>query len=155
IVQQVLLDIPYQERDITKGLHLSFDVSLSSYTNSKEYNARCGLHLVYHARTNYVTVFSGITSSPFSHPALVQEWKHESTHDSCWRDVNTFSDLYFRNAEIVNTKRQQDGLKAIAPKNMSQNVFFSRLDSVWSWIPVEITKDPEDEYKHRRILKVL
>lgn len=156
IVSRVLLEVPYRERDLTKGLLFSFDFSLSSYEESGEYGVRCGLHLVYHAPHNYVTVFSGITESCFGSPKDVKEWTHESSHDSCWRDISFFSQVYFNAANEVNEQRKKDGLKPIAPKDMNQNTFFQGIGrDAWRWIPVEITKDIEDPNYYRRLLKVL
>lgn len=151
IVNQVLLETPYKDRDIKKGLHFGFDVSLSSYVNGKEYNVRKGLHLVYYARTNYVTVFSGVTEKFFTSPKEVTEWKHEATHDSCWRDIVAFTNLYFDMAERVNEKRVIAGLKSVAPKNMEQNVFFMGFGrDVWNFIDVEIDYvDKSDSYSRK------
>jgi hypothetical protein len=79
------------------ALHMNFDCRLSYYTAEYTYYQSRGLHLLYHATPgySYITVFSGVTDSPFDKIDKVTEWKHECTHDSCWRDIGVFSHIYF------------------------------------------------------------
>jgi len=139
-----------------EGLYLNFDLRMSHHTDRGSYDQSRGLHLLYyvHPHGTYVTVFASVTKSPFATLRDVKEWKHECTHDSCWRDINTFSQVYFDMAECINSALQKNKLDAIAPKDMHEYNSFGR-SGLYEWVPVEVTKDPEDDRNYRRLVKVL
>jgi hypothetical protein len=112
--------------------------------------------MLYHLRPErtYITVFSGITDSPFAHPKEVKEWKHETTHDTCWRDIRTFSDIYFQMADEVNHKIKKDGYEEVAPARMSEHNYFLVGGDLYNWLPVKVTIDPQDEYNYRRLVEL-
>lgn len=141
-------------RDDNKALYLNFDVSLSYYENGKKAGVRKGLHLVYYAPFGrYVTVFSAVTDSCFAKCTEVKDWKHEITHDSCWRNLEIFSTLYFNSAKDINDQLEESGMKSVRPVDMNQNVFIN--DELYRFINVEVSRDPADERGYRKILKVL
>lgn len=139
----------------THGLYFSFDPGLSFYSDSGEdYSAkRRGLHLLYqvNAGYSYINVFSAVTDSPFD-PISKCEWKHEHTHDSCWRSVNAISDLYFEMAEEINQQLEADGKPRIAPRDMCQYVHTALSRNLYSWVPCKVEKDPADPHNYRRIV---
>lgn len=150
-----------------EALHFSFDLEMSSIaysnaqrklTSGKELRQRCGLQLLYHKinRGSHISVFSAVTKSPFDRVEEVGFWKHEVTHDSCWRDVNAINQLYFSMAEKINKDRKAHGDEEIAPANMMQYSRFAGigLEHAFSWIPVEVIRDPSDESNYRKILTV-
>ena len=134
-----------------EALHFHFDVKLSYIGKvGKEYRQSRGLHLLYHIfpGSAYVNVFSGVTDSPFGKRWEVKEWEHEASHDSCWRSVSIFSNLYFEMANLINAARIKDRYKKIAPIKMNQYVNFCLFDALYRWVPVEIVRpDPNDSYK--------
>lgn len=137
-----------------QALYFNFDVRLSCYTDDESYDESCGLHLLYHSKPGftYVDVFSAVTENCFAGIREVEDWKHESSHDSCWRDIQVFSQVYFGMAERINQQLKEDGLSRVAPCNMSQNIWFQ--DSAFRWIPVEIEKDRDDDRNYRKLVKV-
>lgn len=142
----------------TEAIYISFDIRLSSYEDSFQYTAARGLHLLYHKLpgADSISVFSAVSPSPFDRLEKVVQWKHEATHDSCWRGLRVFFDVYFEMAKEVNARRVFRGLKEIAPAEMTQCCNFAgrARESLFQWVPVEITKDPEDECNYRRLIKV-
>ena len=140
-----------------KALHFHFDLGLAHYTRSETYTARRGLHMLYHLRPGYgsVSVFSAVTHSPFVKVRAVDGWDHDTTHESCWRGVTTYSKVYFDMAQEVNSKIEEAGLAPIAPIMMTEHNTFSLFGPVYDWVDVEVTLDPKDRYQHRRIVKVL
>lgn len=90
--QIVKQELAYKGR-LNEALYIHFDLGMGHYTERKSYTQRRGLHLLYYLRPemSYITVFSSITASPFASIKEVPGWKHECTHDSCWRDINVFS----------------------------------------------------------------
>lgn len=145
------------------ALSFSFDVRMHSFeeqdTHLHEFRESRGLHLLYHTAfpgSERISVFSGITDSPFGKLQDVKEWKHNTTHDTCWRDVNLFSSLYFDLAERINAKRVEKGLKEIPPKDMTELVSFAGLNGdIYSWRLVDVTNDPEDDRNYRKLIKIL
>lgn len=139
------------------ALHLNFDLGIGSYTNDKSYSVRRGLHLLYHVNPTgtYVSVFSGVTSSPFGKISEVKEWKHECTHDSCWMDINVFSANYFEMCAEINALRVGDGLPEIAPAAMSEHNSFRSMDSLFQWVAAEVTTDPMDDRNYKKLIRLL
>lgn len=142
-----------------EGLLFSFDVSFCSYHETevefKEFDTRRGLHFLYQVNPNYtyVNVFSAVTERPFDSP-LKATWKHECSHDSCWRnDVQAFNRLYFDMAEEINQKLVAAGLPRVAPKDMSQHIFPGGMSrNLYSWVACHITKDPADPHRYRKLV---
>ncbi len=150
IVEQELI-----EKDrLGRAIHINFDLRMSHHTDRKSYDQSRGLHLLYHRNQNssFVSVFSAVTDSPFSTIRDVKEWKHECTHDSCWRDVNAFSQVYFDMAECINSVRKKEGLATIAPKDMHEWHSFGRA-GLFKWIPCKVSRDLQNDY--RRLLEVI
>lgn len=141
-----------------EALYINFDLRLSSHTNEGDsYNQSRGLHLLYHVNPgySYITVFSGITPSPFGKAKDVEKWKHECTHDSCWRDIQVFSQLFFEMAKQINAERVEDGLPEIAPAHMHEHNSFPLFDKMYDWKRVRITKDPNDSNSYRKLVELL
>jgi hypothetical protein len=86
LVQQIVSHHLLGQGREKEALYLNFDLRMSSFSKSDTFDASRGLHLLYHLRPGYqsVSVFSAVTDSPFSGCAGMK-WKHEVTHDSCWR----------------------------------------------------------------------
>lgn len=132
------------EHRMTHALYLNFDIRMSSYEDVGEFKSSCGLHLLYYCPPGmtYVSVFSAVTNSPFGKLKDVTEWRHETTHDSCWRDVPIFSEVYFGMAQKINSDRVDDGLPEIAPKDMSEHNSFPLFsEELWKWVPVKISRE--------------
>lgn len=141
-----------------EALHIQFDLGLGSYTDNKSFNARVGLHLLYHLQPerSYISVFSAVTNNPFSKVKEVESWRHETTHDSGWRDIGVFSDAYFGLAQLVNLQREAAGLERIAPAKMANHSSFGVfVDKVFYWVPVEVFIDPECDRSYRKLIKIL
>jgi hypothetical protein len=140
-----------------EGLLFSFDVSLTHYVNDiiGPVGRRKGLHLLYQVNPDYsyINVFSAVTDSPFDSPVNAT-WKHECTHDSCWRnDVDALSHLYFEMAEEINLQLEDSGHARVAPAAMVQNVFPGGIGrDLYRWVPCAISKDPADKHRYRKIL---
>lgn len=149
IVSQELID----KGNPTHGLYFSFDVGLSLYreVNGRhtETHRRNGLHLFYHApRANgSVHTFSGVTDSPFIRHTEIQ-WAHETSHDSCWRIVNTIDRLYFQQADSINCELGTD----IAPGDLHQFVTSGFSRSLFTWLPCKVELDSSDPHHYRKIL---
>lgn len=161
IVQQIVTHHLFPNLNDKVALYINFDVRLHSYESKRsttEFNQSRGLHLLYHqgAHSSYVTVFSAVTASPFERIEGVKEWKHEVTHDSCWRDLRIFSDTYFDMAQKINSSRTKVGLKEIAPAAMNEHNSFAGIarNSMFEWVKVDITKDPEDSGNYRRLVRL-
>lgn len=140
-----------------EALYVNFDVRMSSYYQlGREFAESRGLHLLYHQNPGHATlsVFSAVTRSPFERLPQVTEWKHEVSHDSCWRDIHVFSDVYFEMAKRINEKRCNAGLGEKAPIEMNQNCFFAGIarNTMFEWVKVSVTKDPEDSNNYRRLV---
>lgn len=134
-----------------EALYFNFDIRLSFYTEDKNYDESCGLHLLYHCNPHesYISVFTGVTENSFVKIDKV-EWKHGVTHDSCWRDISTFSDVYFGMANKINKRLIDDDEGKVAPKDMALNIFLTK--NLFSWVPVEVHKELDS---YRRIVTIL
>ena len=144
-----------------QAIYLNFDVRLSNYDlehNRFQYTASRGLHLLYHKLRggSSISVFSAVSSSPFDRLKTIKEWKHQATHDSEWRRVRIFNDVYFEMAEEVNAQREAAGLAEIAAAEMIQYCVFAGIaeERLFQWVPVSIKKDPEDQYDYRRLITI-
>lgn len=141
-----------------EALHFHFDMGMAHYTNNKTYSQRRGLHLLYHLnpKGTYISVFSAVTPSCFTGIHEVEKWTHEVTHDCCWaNDIKGISGTYFDMAEKINAALKRDNLPEVAPAHMSEHNGFLVGAPVFEWVPVEVTKDPEDDNRYRRLIKVL
>jgi hypothetical protein len=144
-----------------QAIYLNFDVRLSNYNleeNRFQYTASRGLHLLYHKLRGgaQISVFSAVSLSPFARLKTIKEWKHEATHDSCWRNVQVFAQTYFEMAEEVNARRVAAGLKEIAAVEMTQYCNFAGIaqEHLFQCVPVIVSMDPKDEYGYRRLITV-
>lgn len=176
LVLQLLVDVGGKDN---VALHFNFDLSLSyhptgvrkltttkaneetfSFSRSK-YGVRQGLHLLYHLKAGYgsVDVFSAITESPFDKCNQVASWKHETSHDSCWANLPLFSTTYFGMANKINAMLKEDGFEEVAPVDMFECnapcLFNPRGETLFNWVPVEVSKDPQDKNNYKKIIKVL
>lgn len=136
------------------ALYFNFDVSLAHHVNNhvvgiKEYRRRKGLHLLYHSpRGSYVNVFSSVTENSFAKVGEVTNWKHETSHDTCWADIGTFSELYFSMSREINAEMVADGLPEVAPIEMHQfNSFRLFTEGLFQWIPVEVKNVVGEDYR--------
>lgn len=158
VVNQIVQHELYSLGKEDLALYVNFDVRMSHYMpfSGKPYNQSRGLHLLYYVKPghSYVTVFSGVTSSPFGSINDVVAWKHECTHDSCWRDIDIFSTMYFEMAEKINLLLVENNFEEIPPKDMNEFSAF-RGNQLFNWIPVNVTKDSQDVYNYNRILKLI
>lgn len=137
-----------------EALHINFDVRMDDYELKNARIAK-GLHLLYWCppSSSYITVFSGVTASPFDDFKKVQKWTHEVTHDCCWTDTKVDNDLYFAMAAELNGMRVAAGLKRKAPVEFSQYAGFPAFrENIYRWVPVSVTKDSTDTYSYRRVL---
>lgn len=158
MVSQLVEHMMYENKNRGEiALYVNFDCGLSSYNSEKSYKDRLGLHLLYYLPDNYrsVSVFSGMTSSPFAHRNEVKNWKHEITHDSEWRNIGIFSKIYLDQANRNNEKRVVDGLKEAAPRDMHEHNMFGHNEKIFEWVPVRVEKDKSDETSYRRIITLL
>ena len=141
-----------------EALHFFYDVSLLSRENGKTYERRVGLHLLYCKSYSYIHVFSATTHSQRRiADVAVGGWKHQSSHDSEWKNTRAFSDLYFQMAHDINDARETDGLTSIAPIVLEQNghTTVGLFQPPFEWVKVHMTKDPTDPCSYRRMIKVL
>lgn len=153
IVQSELLNKGGRQDE---ALYLHFDLRMGYFTNDESYNESRGLHLLYHVKPggSYVDVFSAVTDSPFDKIESVKEWKHEASHDSCWRDVSCFSKVYFEMAKGINEALSKNGQKEVAPVTMSEHSGFGHFEDLYKWVPIRIArKDSSDSY--RKTIEVL
>lgn len=137
-----------------EALHFHLDLRMATYIGdgNRRFSASRGLHLLYYREANsaYVHVFSAVLDSPFATIASVTEWKHECTHDSCWRDVGVFAQVYFGMANEINDARADAKLEAIAPKDMSEHNGFAMFGKPFTWRKVKVMKDETDDNSYRR-----
>jgi hypothetical protein len=133
-----------------EALYLNFDLRMGYYTNARSFEQSRGLHLLYYLppQMSYITVFSGITASPFDKIQQVKEWKHECTHDSCWADINIFTNTFFEMAGKINEAMEEEGLPMVAPAAMSEhNGFRLFKSSLFEWVKVRVSRDMTDMYR--------
>ena len=140
-----------------EALYFNFDVRIHHHTGGESYSESCGLHLLYYCPPDmtYVTVFSAVTDDCFASIGDVKEWKHEVTHDSCWRDVEVFSKVYFDKAKKINALLVENGGKTVAPKDLSVDIYPAGLgDVMFTWVPVEVMRDFSDNRGYRKVVVV-
>lgn len=136
-----------------QALYVVFDVSMSSAV--EKVRQRRGIHLLYHSRNgNYISVFSAVSSSPFVRLADINNWKHEVTHDSCWRDIKVITQTYFTMAGLINKERVERGWEEEVPIQMSQFVTFGGIlrKEMFQWVPAEVKIDPACEHNYRKLI---
>jgi len=135
-----------------EALYLNFALRTSVFTKANRYSEMRGLHLLYHMPngSRSISVFSGITPAACSLIRDVREWKHEISHDSCWRDIRTFSNVYFEMAERINTRLEEDGIEGVAPADMYNDNDFNMMGEVFSFIRVSVSKDISDPMSYRK-----
>ena len=135
-----------------EALHFHLDLRMSYYRANMDHAVSRGLHLLYHCPKGFrsVSVFSGVTSSPFARIKEVEKWKHEGTHDSCWRQVQTISQLYFEMAEEV-ISHFDKSLKLCA-NDLHEHNSFAMFGELFEWVPAEVKNDPEDRNNYRRVI---
>ncbi len=139
-----------------EAMYFNFDISLSVYKgDSSSYTERRGLHLLYHSPYGAsINVFSSVTENCFASLKDVgNRWKHETSHDSCWKDIRVFSKTYFEMAESINSHLRIHGQAEKAPKDMDQ--FNCFRDYLFRWVSVKVSKDPKDTNNYRRIVEIL
>lgn len=140
-----------------EALHLHLDLRMAYYTKTGgEYDTSRGLHLLYYVPdcASYISVFSAVTLSCFTKVKDVFDWKHEVTHDSCWRDISTINDLYFQMARQVIASLGDKG-KDLAPKDMTEHNSFALFGNLYDWVPVEVKKDYTDPHSYRKSIVLL
>ena len=154
LVAQLVNQELHKNKDEGLAMHFSFDIGISDYDEGFQTSRRCGLHLVYWCLpgSSYITVFSGITESPFRQAKDVHEWEHEMTHDSEWRQIGAINKMYFGMCRSINESRVAAGLETKAPILMAEHNNFSKLDVVYQWLKVEVNMDPKDEAGYRKAL---
>ncbi len=154
LVKQLLVEDPNRQDD--RALHFHLDCRLGFYGGPNGADAACGLHLLYQLGPGltYVSVFSGQTESPFDKIDKVENWKHETTHDSVWGDVDCFSRVYFGLAEQVNEWLRSKSYNEQAPVRMSEHTTFALFGRAFQWVPVDVRKDPTDPYKYRKLVTI-
>lgn len=141
-----------------QALHFHFDLRLSDYSEGIDATKSAGLHLLYYALPGHhtITVFSGVIENPFDGIQKVPAWTHESSHDSCWRDIHATTSLYFEMAEGLNKIREQEGLEPKAPKDFSHFASFALFEEeICRWVAVEVNRDRSDPYGYQRTIKLL
>lgn len=140
-----------------QALHFDFDLHLTHYDKDDSFSRRHGLHLLYHLNSGatYVSVFSAVTERFYTKVHEVKNWKHEVSHDSCWRDIQVFSKLYFEMAKQINEDLVNHGRAVVAPKDMHQHNCFELFGQAYNWVNVKVTRDSTDNYGYRRLIEVL
>jgi hypothetical protein len=142
-----------------KAMGFSFDIGLGYYEGGLSFSERRGIHLLYHLLPgrHSISVFSAITKSPFTFLKNIKEWKHECTHDSCWADINFFTNVYFDMAHSINMARSindeiiKNGRKEVPPTTMSEHNNFRLFgDKLFDWVDVDVSKGPTDKHNYRR-----
>ena len=155
LVRQLLVDTGGKDGE---ALHLQLDLGMGYYKNdpmgARSYRARYGLHLLFHRKpgSGYVDTFSAITDSLFVKHTEIAQWTHETSHDTCWRDIQVFSQLYFRMAVEINSAMSKDGFPEVAPAEMTEHNSFALFESMWRWLPAEVSYDSTDPHHYRRII---
>lgn len=138
-----------------EALYFSFDLRVETFHSNQRISR--GLHLLYHCYpgTNSVNVFSGVTESPFEKIRKV-DWKHETSHDSCWKNLRCINSLYFDMANEINAKEIDAGRweeKELAPINMQWDTYFQMFNPAFQWIPAVISQDITNESNYRKIVR--
>ena len=154
IVSHHLLESAWSGDD--QALYLAFDLRL--YSDGERFQQSRGLHLLYHQREGHqtVSVFSAVSSSPFTKIEEIKEWKHQVSHDSEWVRLSLFSSLYFEMAERINLYRIAENLEEIAAIEMIEYCSFAGIASpMLRWVRVSVSMDPEDSSHYRRKVSLL
>lgn len=140
-----------------KGLLFQLELGLASHTKEGSFMFREHLHLLYNKKKggSYISVFSHVGRVALDLRVRQYDWKHEVTHDSCWRDLSLMNTLYFQLAEQVNEKRSEVGLEKIAPILMSNHTNFSLFQPAFKWVDVEQTTLPGDGPGRQYAIKIL
>lgn len=140
-----------------EALHIHLDLGVSFHTGHGSYDQRRGLHLLYQVDEgySYINVFSAVLDSPFAKIGDVKKWKHECTHDTCWRDIQLFSQLYFEMCKLVNEEMVKDGLPEQRPCDMSEHNSFPVFGQMFDWVKVKVSKDPKCERNYHKVVEVL
>lgn len=159
IVNNLVEQLLVKPRGNEKVLHFGFKCVLAYYEHTnhggRSYDSHCGLHVLYHLKPQrtYVDVFSAITDlSTKIHD--VKDWRHEASHDSCWRDIAAFNKAYFDLAENVNEKLEADGHERVAPMHMSEHNGPQLFGPVFSWVNATVTKDPACDRSYRKLITI-
>lgn len=123
-----------------------------------DYQVHQDLHLLYHQKPHAGTlsVFSAVKQkyTPLRFMSGT-DFKHEISHDSCWRDIQVFSKTYFAMAEEVNNFLGSTGRDHIAPNQMTSNVFLNLPHThMYEWVPAQVSLDPNDSTRYRRKIEL-
>lgn len=158
LVQQEMISkssgFPGVREEVVQAMYFRLRLHLYSVNNADTFGAARHLHLLYYcAGGSSIDVFSAVTES-WTQGRPKENWKHEISHDSCWRDIRVFSECYFEMAKQINEERVAAGLKEEAPKNMVEHNTFSG-DTVWEWQAVRIAKDPKDIHNYRKTVQLV
>lgn len=144
VVDSLVNTLLVRQPDMNPGKAVLFelDLKLSSYEDNETFTSRTNLHLLYnkmHSYGRYISVFSyeGVVSTLIDPRDRGYIWKHEGTHDSCWRDLSLVSDIYFRCARVVNEQRQAAGYKPIPPRDMCDNAGPALFAPTFRFVDVE------------------
>lgn len=137
-----------QETPKGKGLLVSLDVQLTSHLRGGLESPffRREVHLLYsryQGAGSYISVFSFVKRYGGGHDPKKFEWKHEVTHDSCWRDLTLINNVYFEAAAEINKKRVDVGLPEVAPFSMTDHSAFD-IFKPFQWVNVVQTKVHDD-----------
>lgn len=141
-----------KNQEKNKALYFGFDLHLSVSTPSVF--KRRGLNLLYYKEGAFTSVFSAVTNLQWSVPEKT-EWKHEVSHDSCWRDIRVFSETYFKMAEEINKYLRDFGYEEVAPCNMNQLNTPRMFGSLYEWKKVKVIKDSTDQNNYRRLVELI
>lgn len=143
-----------QSSDFRQGhaLTLSFDLMLVHYVKGSsslnEYRRGARMTFLFNRPSDYGSVHT------FCHEEE-QPWEFLSSHDSCWIDAvkSELDNLYFRFAKEIIAEAGDDKLR---PLDLRQHVHFSLFGrNAFKWVSVEITKDPNDKYSYRKLVKIV
>lgn len=153
VVELIVRQEVYGNPRPDKALYINFDLQLRHYFDGRSYIQKRGLHLLYHYNLG-ISVFSGITDSPFASIGGVKKWKHESSHSSCWKEIRIFSDVYFEMAQQINNELKKEGFPAVAPSTMLETNSFRHFDRMYDIVTVKVSKDKTDSLNYRKTIEV-
>ena len=146
-----------------EALYFCFDLRMQFSEGGVRFWQSRGLHLLYHLRPDMasISVFSCVVVSPFAKIKDIvknglavgtNSWTHETTHDSCWRDIRVFTRTYFDMAQCINDVLREE----VAPAAMNETNSFGVFNNkVFQWLPVKVSIDPNDGSNYRRIVELL
>jgi hypothetical protein len=142
-----------------EALYMAFDISIRHYNKNKSYERRQGLHLVYHCEqsSTYVSVFSATSQNPYDKLKDIDSWKLESHHDSAWRNISVFSQVYFSMTSEINADLVNDGMNEVRPCDMNESNSFvgACRDKLFTWIPVNVVNGVDSFGPERKKLILL